>query len=84
MIHGAPHDLPQKYFDKLPRFNGSSAISIKEHIESVWNYMDSYEIEVEDVYMVALKTSLEGDARSWLDRLPARSKDGYDILPENL
>ena len=58
MIHGAPHDLPEKYFDKLPRFNGSSVIPIEEHIESVCNYMDSYGAEAEDVYMVSLKASL--------------------------
>ena len=84
MIHGAPHDLPEKYFDKLPRFNGSSAIPIEEHIESVWNYMDSYGVEAEDVYMVALKASLEGDAKSWLDRLSLGSVDGYDTFTKKL
>ena len=66
LIQGAPHDMPEKYFDKLPKFSGSSAKSIEEHIESVWNYMDVYGAEAEDVYMVALKTSLEGDARCYL------------------
>ena len=32
MIHGAPHVFPEKYFNKLPRFNGSSAIPIEDHI----------------------------------------------------
>ena len=63
LIQGAPHDMPEKYFDKLPRFNGSFAVPIEEHIESVWNYMDAYRVEAEDVYMVSLKASLEGDAR---------------------
>ena len=84
MIHGDPHDLPKKYFDKLPRFNGSSTVPIEEHIESVWNYMDAYGDEYEDVYMVALKASLEGDAGRWFDRLPPRSVDGYDTFPRKL
>ena len=33
LIQGAPHDVPEKYFDKLPRVNGSSAVPIEEHIE---------------------------------------------------
>ena len=40
--------------------------------------MDAYEAEVEDIYLIALKTSLEGDAQRWFDRLPAGSTDGYD------
>ena len=76
--------MPKKYFDKLPRFNGSSAIPIEEDIELVWNYMDAYGAEDEDVYMVALRASLEGDARSWFDRLPPGSVDGYDTFPRKL
>ena len=84
MIHGDPHDLPKKYFDKLPRFNGSTTIPIEGHIESVWSYIDAYEAKAEDVYMVALKASLEGDARSWFDRLPPGSVDGYDTFTKKL
>ena len=54
-IQGAPHDMPEKYFDKLPKFNGSSVVPIEEHIEACG-------AEVEDVYMRALMFSLEGDA----------------------
>ena len=72
--------MPEKYFDKLPKFNGSSAIPIEEHIESVWNYMDAYGAKVEDVYMVSLEASLEGDSHGWFDRLPLGSVDGYDTF----
>ena len=84
MIQGAPHDMPKKYFDKLPKFNGLLVIPIEEHIESVWNYMDAYGAEAEDVYMVALKASLEGDARGWFDRLPPGSVHGYDTFTKKL
>ena len=40
--------------------------------------MDAYGAEAEDLYMIALKTSLEGDARGWFDTLPAGSIDGND------
>ena len=55
--------MHEKYFVKLPRFNGSSVVPIEEPIESVWNYMDAYRVEAEDVYMVVLKASLEGDSQ---------------------
>ena len=76
--------MPDKYFDKLPKSNGSSAILIEEHTESVWNYMDAYRAEAEDVYMVSLKASLEGDARSWFDRFPLGSVDGYNTFTRKL
>ena len=75
--------MPEKYFDK-PKFNGSSAIPIEVHIESVWNYMNVYKDEAEDVYMIALKTSLEGDSWGWFDRLPTGSIDGYDNFTKKL
>ena len=79
----APCDFPEKYFDKLPRFNGSLAIPINEHIESVWNYMDDYGDEFEDVYMAALKESLEVDPKVGLIDFPL---DLYMVmipLPKN-
>ena len=67
-IQGAPHDMLEKYFDKLSKFNGSSALPFEEHIEAVWNYIEACGAK-EDVYMRALVSSLEGDARGWFDRL---------------
>ena len=68
--------MPEKYIDKLPKLNDSSAIPVEEHIEAVWNYIEACGAEEENVYMRALMSSLEGDARGWFDRLPARSIDG--------
>ena len=83
-IQGAPHDMPEKYFDKIPKFNGSFAIPVEEHIEAVWNYIEACGAEEEDVYMRALMSALEGDARGWFDRLPTRSIDGYDTFTQKL
>ena len=76
--------MAEKYFDKFRKFNGSSAIRVEERIESVWNYMDAYGVEVEDVYMVALKSSFEGDSRGWFDKLPLGLVDGYDTFTKKL
>ena len=78
LITGAPHDMPKKYFEKVPRFDGVSATSIKDHIDKVWDHMEAYEAVDEDVFMRGILFSLEGDVRKWFDRLPASSINGYD------
>ena len=45
---------------------------------------DSYETEAEDVYMVSLKASLEGNAQGLFDRFPPGSVDGYDTFTKKL
>ena len=79
-VLGAPHDMPDKYFEKIPKFNGNCATSIEDHIENVWAHMEAYGAEEEDVFMRGLFASLEGDARKWFDRLLASSITRYDVL----
>ena len=78
LIPGAPHDMPEKYFEKVPKFDGVSATSIEDHIDKVWDHMEAYGAVDEDVFMRGLLFSLEGDVRKWFDRLPASSINGYD------
>ena len=35
LIQGAPHDMPEKYFEKVAKFDGVSATSIEDHIDKV-------------------------------------------------
>ena len=53
--------MPDKYFEKVPRFDGVSAISIEDHIDKVWKHMEAYGASDEDVFMRGLLHSLEGD-----------------------
>ena len=78
LIPGPPHDMPAKYFEKVPRFDGVSAISIEDHINKVWEHMEAYGAFDEDVFMRGFLHSLEGDVRKWFDKLPASSINGYD------
>ena len=78
LIPGAPHDMPEKYFEKVPKFDGVSATSIEDHIDKVWDHMEAYGAVDEDVFMRGLLFSLERDVRKWFDRLPASSINGYD------
>ena len=70
--------MPEKYFEKVPKFDGVSTISIEDHIDKVWDHMEAYGAVDEDVFMRGLLFSLEEDARKWFDRLLASSINGYD------
>ena len=72
LVPGAPHDMLENYFEKVPKFDGVSATSIEDHIDKVWDHMD------EDVFMRGISFYLEGDVRKWFDRLPTSSINGYD------
>ena len=61
LIQGAPHDMPEKYFEKVPKFDGVSATSIEDHIDKVWDHMEAYGAVDDDVFMRGLMYSLEGD-----------------------
>ena len=64
-IYEAPHPMPKRYSDRLPRFFANSAESIESHLDA-WCYMESLGVEHEDVYMRALCESLGGNANFWL------------------
>ena len=70
--------MPDKYFERNPKFSGNCATTIEDHIDVVWSHMEAYGVEEEDVYMRGLLFLLEGEARRWFDRLVALSIGGYD------
>ena len=76
--------MPEKYFEKVPKFDGVSSISIEDHIDKVWDHMEAYGASDEDVFMKGLPASLEGDVRKWFDRLPASSIYGYGNFVTNI
>ena len=79
-IVGSPHDMPDKYFESIPKFSSNCAITIEDHIDVVWSHLEAYGAEEEDVYKRGLLFSLEGEARRRFDRLPASSIGGYDAF----
>ena len=76
--------MPKKYFDGLPKFNGNSVVIIEDHIQAVWNYMQAYGVEEEDIFMRALMSSLEEETRRWFDRLSTSSINGYDAFTKRI
>ena len=79
-IAGSPHDMPDKYFERNPKFSGNCATTIEDHIDVVWSHLEAYGVEEEDVYMRGFLFSLEGEACRWFDRLLSSSIGGYDAF----
>ena len=50
-IPGAPHPMPNDYTRRMPRFNENKDISIENHLDILWDYMESRDADNEDVYM---------------------------------
>ena len=53
--------MRDKYFEKVPEFDGVSAASIKDYIDKYWDHMEAYGVINEDVFMRGLPHSLEGE-----------------------
>ena len=50
-VYEAPHPMPKRYIEGLPRFFANSVESIESHLDALWCYMESLGAEHEDVYM---------------------------------
>ena len=61
-VYEAPHPMPKRYSEGLPRFFANFVESIESHLDAFWCYMESLGAEHEDVYMRALGESLGGNA----------------------
>ena len=47
----------EKYFEKVPKFDGVSSISIEDHVDKVWEHMKAYGASDEDVFNRGVLTS---------------------------
>ena len=79
-IPGALHPMPNNYTRRFPQFNGNKDISIKSHLDILWDYMEIRGVDNEDVYMRALGESLQGDVQLLFDHLAPESITGYDMF----
>jgi hypothetical protein len=59
------HDLPANYTNNLPRFDGENAnITAEKHIQRFKDFLDLYEVEVDDVYIRMFALSLQGKVKN--------------------
>ena len=79
-VYEAPHPMPKRYSEGLPRFFANSIESIESHLDAFWCYMESLGTENEDVYMQDLGESLGGNVDFWLYTLAPGSITGYNMF----
>ena len=80
-IASQPHAIPNKAIEKLPTFQGNSAIIATAHLQAISKCFFSWVRDVaqqhDDVYMKLFALSLEGDAYDWYTGLDDNSYANY-------
>jgi hypothetical protein len=75
--------IPTRDYQKyMPKFIGEGNVSVEEHIEDFYSYVENLNIEEEDVWTRVFVQSLDGHARKWFKELPAGSIAGIEQLDE--
>lgn len=68
------------YPKHLPRFNGETCPSAKDHVSAFLDFADNMNIEREDVYMRLFVQSLEGNVRILFRQLRVDSIKTWNVL----
>lgn len=80
-IQGAPHALPQKFNDWLPKFSGSKVITAKEHLNAFFATLeDNAASDHEDISLNLFVKSLKGELALWFKRFTDQSIKKWDDL----
>jgi hypothetical protein len=83
----APLNLPQvlyafppsDYMKYFPRLNGEGEVTIEEHLNSFYSFVDNFNVEHADVWMILFMQSLDGEERKWFRSLPPDSIVDIDV-----
>jgi hypothetical protein len=83
-ILGYPRQMPPKYEKWLPKFTGTDAINVKEHMSNFWAFFHLHPIsdDVEDLVMKLFSATLYDASRRWYLSLPYGSIKTMDRLEE--
>jgi hypothetical protein len=83
-IPGYPRQMPPKYEKWLPKFTGTDAISVEEHMSNFWAFFQLHPIsdDVEDLVMKLFSTTLLDASRRWYHKLPDGGIKTMDKLEE--
>jgi hypothetical protein len=76
--------MPPKYEKWLPKFTGTGATSVEEHMSSLWAFFQLHPISdnAEDLVMKLFSATLYDAARRWYLGLPYGSIKTMDRLEE--
>lgn len=69
----------QKY---MPKFTGIEGVTVKEHLESLYSYVDNMDISEDDVWMRVFVQRLDGEARKSFKELTPRSIEDIEDLDD--
>jgi hypothetical protein len=83
-IPGYPRQMPPKYEKWLPKFIGTDAISVEEHMSNFWEFFQLHPIsdDAEDLVMKLFSATLLDASRRWYNSLPDGSIKTMDKLEE--
>ena len=59
-----------EYHKYMPKFTSTEGVTVEEHLESFYSYVDNLDISEDDVWMRVFVQSLDGEARKWFRELP--------------
>ena len=72
------HDLPTNYSYNLPRFDGENVkIIVENHIQSIEDFLDLFEVEEDDVCIRMFSLSLQGKVKNWFKDVPDASISNF-------
>lgn len=85
-IPGYPRQMPPKYEKWLPKFTGTDATSVEEHMSSFWAFFQLHPIadDAEDLVMKIFSATLYDATIRWYLSLPDGSIKTMDRLEELL
>jgi hypothetical protein len=83
-IPGYPRQMPPKYEKWLPKFTGTDATSVEEHMSNFWAFFQLHPIsdDAEDLVMKLFSATLYDAARCWYLSLPDGSIKTMDRLEQ--
>jgi hypothetical protein len=83
-ILGYPRQMPPKYEKWLPKFIGTDAISVEDHMSNFWAFFQLHPIsdDVEYLVMKLFSATLLDASRRWYLSLPGRGIKTMDTVDE--
>lgn len=75
--------IPTREYQKYrPKFTATEGVTVKEHLESFYSYVDKLDISEDDVLMRVFMQSLDGEARKWFKELAPKSLSDIEALDD--
>lgn len=77
-----PYPMDDSWRGLVPKFTGSNAITIEDHLKSFNVFIQDIDVSYEDLYIKLFMMSLLEDARDWFNSLPAFSINSLQVFQD--